>query len=527
MAIFSCMAGYDAINVDRTRRAVAKSHGVEELERQRPTFVDGCKAKDIPEDISDSIFTDIAHFGSYGFNKSHAVAYSLVSYWTQWLRTFYPLEFYTSLLNCEKETNKVKGFINKIRRIDNIEVLPPDINKSGSEFGIDGDSIRCGLAPVKGVGQSSIPEIENNRPYASLEDFEERTEKKKVRKNIIENLIKAGAFKELYPNSNQLLYDFQQRRMAKKDRDPEPKILEPWSEEEENRIATEVYPLPSTKHPLYYFDALLNAIDPAYRFIDIAEMDWEAEGFGIAYMKGCLVDIKFNRIGDFDIKEKTEDEKKRMKYKYGARYVNCNLEDETGIQRTRIPPPEYERFESIITKGDGIPVVMRVKLLPNLEMTSVLEIVNLYELRDKWEREAFEEMTEFEKSLFHHPVKNYESVAKEIGLLPTEEVEDQKSVKTFGMISKIATHMAKNGEMAFIDIEGLHGIIEIIVWPGSYAKFKKEIKIGNVVAIKMSRTRNPGTHQREWQIAPERGDKIKSLEKIKVELEKREKANEN
>ncbi|MBF0316611.1 MAG: DNA polymerase III subunit alpha, partial [Nitrospirae bacterium] len=141
-------------------------------------------------------FDLMAMFAKYGFNKSHSAAYAYLSYQTAYLKTHYPVEFMAANLSCEDTTDKIVKFIKESQEMS-IDILPPDINNSGSRFRIVGKAILFGLEAVKGVGAGAIESIIQCRqdgPFQGLEDFFRRV---KVNKKVIESLIKAGAFDSL------------------------------------------------------------------------------------------------------------------------------------------------------------------------------------------------------------------------------------------------------------------------------------------------------------------------------------------
>lgn len=148
------------------------------------------------------------------FNKSHAVAYSFISMLTTWLKLYYPVEFYSAFLSMQA-TEDLLRYIPMIRK-EGIDVKVPDINISNIDFTPDGDNILFGLGSIKGVGESSIPSIIENRPYISLEDALEKIGKKAFNKRVGEALIMSGAFDNYKTNRNELLNEFHEIRKDKK-----------------------------------------------------------------------------------------------------------------------------------------------------------------------------------------------------------------------------------------------------------------------------------------------------------------------
>ncbi|MFN4231917.1 DNA polymerase III subunit alpha [Thermus sp.] len=197
MQIASQVAGYSLGEADLLRRAMGKKK-VEEMQRHRERFVRGAKERGVPEEEANRLFDMLEAFANYGFNKSHAAAYSLLSYQTAYVKAHYPVEFMAALLTVERhDSDKVAEYIRDARAMG-IEVLPPDINRSGFDFKVVGEEILFGLSAVKNVGegaaQAILAERERRGPFRSLGDFLKRLDEKVVNKRTLESLIKAGAF---------------------------------------------------------------------------------------------------------------------------------------------------------------------------------------------------------------------------------------------------------------------------------------------------------------------------------------------
>ena len=160
-------------------------------------------------------FELIQGYSSYLFNKSHAVAYSFISMLTTWLKLYYPVEFYSAFLSMQA-TEDLLRYIPIIRK-EGIDVKVPNVNISNTDFTPDGSNILFGFGSIKGVGESSIPAIIENRPYSSLEDALNKIGKKSFNKRVGEALIMAGAFDTYKNNRNELLNEFHEIRKDKKE----------------------------------------------------------------------------------------------------------------------------------------------------------------------------------------------------------------------------------------------------------------------------------------------------------------------
>jgi DNA polymerase-3 subunit alpha len=197
MQIASELAGFSLAEADLLRRAMAKKIP-EVMEQQRKKFVQGCSKHGASEKISSKVFDLVVYFSGYGFNRSHSAAYALISYRTAYLKANFPVEFMTALLTSEKEnTDKVVEYVTEANRM-NININPPDVNKSYAKFTVEGkDSIRFGLLAVKNVGQGAIDSIVEARDkygeFKNFFEFCERLELRLVNHKVMESLIKCGA----------------------------------------------------------------------------------------------------------------------------------------------------------------------------------------------------------------------------------------------------------------------------------------------------------------------------------------------
>ena len=152
MEIFRSIAGYTFGHADVVRRAMAKKHA-DEIEAEREGFVSGAVKNGVSKETAVALFEDMADFAKYAFNKSHAAAYSVVSYRIAYLKVHYPREYMSALLTSVLgNMNKVGEYITECGKMG-IKVLPPDINCSSIYFHVDGENIRFGLLALKNIGK--------------------------------------------------------------------------------------------------------------------------------------------------------------------------------------------------------------------------------------------------------------------------------------------------------------------------------------------------------------------------------------
>ncbi len=208
MRIANVIAGFSLAEADVLRKAVGKKDA-ELIRKELGKFVERGIAEGHPKKLLDELAAQIETFGRYGFNKSHSVAYSVLTYQTAWLKAHYPAEFMAALLSSEiGSTDKVVQYINEARELG-LEVLPPDVNESGFKFTAVGDRrIRFGLGAVRNVGWSAIESIIAGRAagaYATLTELVERIDLRLCNKRVLESLIAAGACDELGAHRKQLV----------------------------------------------------------------------------------------------------------------------------------------------------------------------------------------------------------------------------------------------------------------------------------------------------------------------------------
>ncbi|QDK45463.1 DNA polymerase III subunit alpha [Bdellovibrio sp. ZAP7] len=307
MGIASRIAGYSLGEADMLRRAMGKKIK-EEMDQHRERFMKGAIERGHNKERSSDLFDLMYKFADYGFNKSHAAAYSVVTLQTAWLKCHYPVEFFAALLSTElSDTEKIVKY-SKDAAKRGITVKSPHVNFSEYFFGAHGDEVYFGLGGIKGVGQNAVEaivEARENMPdkkFNSLDEFFNAIDLRRVNKKVIECLIKAGAFEGFGAHRAQLMAGYQKfldrAQGLQKDRElgqsslfdlgPSTETIvkledvKPWSRTASLAYEKEVLGFYLSDHPLKGFDTL-SEIFTSCKIIDLpAQMpaqgspEWEA-----------------------------------------------------------------------------------------------------------------------------------------------------------------------------------------------------------------------------------------------------------
>ncbi|WP_413561508.1 DNA polymerase III subunit alpha [Bdellovibrio sp. HCB209] len=307
MGIASKIAGYSLGEADMLRRAMGKKIK-EEMDQHRERFMKGAIERGHNKERSSELFDLMYKFADYGFNKSHAAAYSVVTLQTAWLKCHYPVEFFAALLSTElSDTEKIVKY-SKDAAKRGITVKSPHVNFSEYFFGAHGDEVYFGLGGIKGVGQNAVEaivEARENMPdkkFNSLDEFFNAIDLRRVNKKVIECLIKAGAFDGFGAHRAQLIAGYQKfldrAQGLQKDRElgqsslfdlgPSTETIvkleevKPWNRTASLAYEKEVLGFYLSDHPLKGFDTL-SEIFTTCKVVDLpAQMpaqgspEWEA-----------------------------------------------------------------------------------------------------------------------------------------------------------------------------------------------------------------------------------------------------------
>ncbi len=211
MQIAQVMAGYSLGGADLLRRAMGKKIA-EEMAKERPKFEKGAMENGVDKKKATEVFDLLEKFANYGFNKSHAAAYAVVSYQTAWLKANHPVEFMAGVMNCDIHlTDKLGVYFQEVKKGLGLDYIPPCVNRSMATFDVHEGKLVYGLGALKNVGVEAMKLIveardsETAKPFVNLFDFARRCDLKRIGKRPLEMLARAGAFDMLDPNRRRVM----------------------------------------------------------------------------------------------------------------------------------------------------------------------------------------------------------------------------------------------------------------------------------------------------------------------------------
>ena len=208
MQIAQEMAGYTLGGADLLRRAMGKKIK-SAMDAERPNFMEGSRKNGVDDRTARKIWDLLEKFADYGFNKSHAAAYAVVSYQTAWLKANYPVEFMAGVMNCDIHLSEKLGvYAEEVRRGLGIEIVPPCVNRSDSQFAVNAGKLVYALGALKNIGLEAtrlITEARGDKPFVNVYDFARRVDLRQFGKRSLETLVRSGALDELDRNRRRVL----------------------------------------------------------------------------------------------------------------------------------------------------------------------------------------------------------------------------------------------------------------------------------------------------------------------------------
>lgn len=327
MQIMNQTGGMSWATAEMARKVITKSKGKDAFNKMREEFVRNAnRIHGMPTEEAERLYDVVSTFGSYSFNKAHAVEYSIISYVCAWLKTYYPQHFYKSILKYENDSNTIQDIAMEMERAG-IFIEYPDINKSDFSYEITDDKIYAGFNSIIGIGEKTARKIIKNRPYASIEDFKKRA---KVSEKLFKALVIADAFRE-FNICKQAYY------LDRPDLDEEFSDIE-W--------AQRLYEATTLKPKLNILKTY-NFGD--YEFINIRELN-EQHGGKQKLLRGLVtVVINKDRLLRTDLSNHTHQFERHMIY--------LNLNDGTGNIAIQINPATYEKYASLLQVIEKQPII--------------------------------------------------------------------------------------------------------------------------------------------------------------------------
>ncbi|MBA4310947.1 MAG: DNA polymerase III subunit alpha [Chlorobiaceae bacterium] len=385
--IASSVAGMSLAEADNLRKAMGKKD-VATMNEQKINFISGAVKNNIPEKKATEIFELMEKFANYGFNKSHAVAYSVLGYQTAYLKVHYTAEYMASSLTHEFESKeKIASLLEDCRK-SKVQVLPPSINNPSINFTVENKKIRFGLSAIKNVGVGAVEEIKKKRNllqrnFTSLSDFCSNVDTRLVNKRVIEGLIFSGAFDSINKNRLSLLSSveealnfgaklnsFKQKNMENifgvetegvTFDEPPLTIKEDWSDSEKLAKEREVSGFYLTAHPLKKYELEYNSF-ATIKLGEIGE-DYKIEK---VYAVGVINDLKTK----IDIRGRT----------MGI----FSLNDLSGFCECIMFATAYEKYKEHVLEENPVMIVAKPESVGDGVKLHVEEVIPINSLREKY-----------------------------------------------------------------------------------------------------------------------------------------------
>jgi DNA polymerase III subunit alpha len=345
MQIASTMAGFSLGEADLLRRAVGKKQK-DVLDKERTHFVNGALKKGYDEVLANEIYDLIVRFANYGFNRSHAVAYSMIAYQLAYLKANYPLYFMAGLLTSAigNET-KIAQYILETKQKD-IEILPPSINYSGYSFHVEKTGIRYSLAAIKSVGAAALKEIfqaRKNKKFEDLFDFCTRVSSKAINRKTLEVLVHSGSFDEFKEDRAVLLASL----------DVGLEHAQLFKVDESSQV--ELFPDEFQLKPKYV------QVDPI-RLEDKLLFEKEALGFYLSDHPVSIYEKRLQQAGAAVLLELSADHKRaaagvyitstrKIRTKKGESMAFLNVSDSSGEMEAVAFPVVYKKYSHLLDHG--------------------------------------------------------------------------------------------------------------------------------------------------------------------------------
>jgi len=379
MQLAQKLAGYSLGEADLMRRAMGKKKK-EEMAKHEAKFVGGAVERGIAKEKAEKIFSLMAQFADYGFNRSHSFAYAYLAYQTAYLKANYPTHFYAAVLTSEGDnTEKVARYIAEMKS-RGFALLPPDINSSNQGFTPVGDAVRFGLAAIKGVGEAAVQAIlrarEEGGAFKSLFDLAERVDTRAVNKRVFEAMIKSGGMDGvLNEDGNKraammAILDKALEQGAKVQRDrasgqigffemlpmeqvePDLPKIKPWSKKEQLGYEKETLGFYASGHPLEDYSESLQGLAN----VDGGNIGERPHGEQVA-MGGLVIDLAIRTT------------------KKGDRFALFRLEDQFASVKIVCWPEQFNKYKAYLEDNKALLIKGRLEIADDGAATIITQEV--------------------------------------------------------------------------------------------------------------------------------------------------------
>jgi DNA polymerase-3 subunit alpha len=504
------VAGYDAGAADKLRKTIGKRLGEEALDREREQFVRGCMTTttDMRPEVAERLMDAIAKFGAYSFNKSHAVAYSVLAYWCMWLKRHHPLEFYFGLIRHEPDAGRMRRIAREAVR-KGVDVRGPDVNRSNVDLSINFEegAIRGGLSQIKYVGAAGAAAIAENRPYADFGDFAQKIGAagawRAVTKRVVESLAKAGAFQSIHPNPRGLflgaedlwsLKDWSKRKgleraelFKRKLKTSEESMR--WDDDVAEREAAEVSPFATHAHAT---DALEDWVRENVKHdIPIAFDDPELWTREWVWVYVAINESVAREVGEWAEDKDRISAAERARRGFGEPFRMLQVEDATGVElKCKVDAHIYPCFSPMLDDaGAWDPFLILAEPKADFRMLGAHTLINVADMKRR--ADAGEPLNVWERiALGHHPALGFpwKSAADRREAIHGWPARDtsKRRFRARGVVAHVRARKDRSGhEMATFHLVSPRGLLEVLCFRNSWPAYRKHIQDGALVTMEL------------------------------------------
>ncbi len=453
MQIAQKLSGFSASEADILRRAMGKKKRVE-LEKQKQNFINGAVKNGISKDVAAGIFLKIEPFAEYGFNKSHAAAYAVISYQTSYLKTYYPKEFIAASMTMDiSNQNKLNEFYEELKKL-NIDIIRPNINQCYADFKTENNKFYYALGGIKAVGLEAVSNIieerKKNGKFLSINDFIKRVNPKDINKLQLEGLVKAGAFDDLIENRKSLFNLI-------------PNIITKSKNYFDNKIVNQIDLFGEDNEN---DDDLIDNVKD-WEFEERLSKEFEAVGFFISnhplhQFKEIFDDYKITDYQEFYLNDELKDSNisatllkiQERKTAKGNPYAVLKLTDLTSVFELFIFSDTLELNREILKEGNSYILTLNKVILDDFNKTKRINVRKIASLKD----------------LFNSPIKEITfniNSKDQIKILENYLDEKGETIVNISFSNNLETHKFKLKKTRNIDRKSINILrnkeIELII----------------------------------------------------------------